>query len=152
MSFVKLEKFILVAILSAIDVKCSFILDEISGLFTNISLLYLNSSIDEDLSLVFHIASLNVPHVFLKSLLQLFNLKENYTLLNLSTTEVNIQIYKLFTWPIYLALMTILASMIMFNTKRFKSNTLKISIGLFFSVLIYYINNFTFLLNTIFRL
>jgi lipopolysaccharide export system permease protein len=38
--------------------------------------------------------------------------------------------------------MTILASMIMFNTKRFKSNTLKISIGLFFSVLIYYINNF----------
>jgi len=76
------------------------------------------------------------------SLLQLFNLKENYTLLNLSTTEVNIQIYKLFTWPIYLALMTILASMIMFNTKRFKSNTLKISIGLFFSVLIYYINNF----------
>tara|TARA_Y100000389_G_C17456760_1_gene518663 strand:+ start:1390 stop:2466 length:1077 start_codon:yes stop_codon:yes gene_type:complete len=76
------------------------------------------------------------------SLLELFNLRKNYQLLNLSTTEVNIQLYKLFTWPIYLALMTILASIIMFNTKEFKSNTLKISIGLFFSVLIYYINNF----------
>ena len=76
------------------------------------------------------------------SLIELFNLRKNYTLLNLSTTDVNIQIYKLFTWPIYLVLMSILASIIMFNTKRFKSNTLKISIGLFFSVLIYYINNF----------
>ena len=38
--------------------------------------------------------------------------------------------------------MTIIASIIMFNTKSFKSNTLKISIGLFFSVLIYFVNNF----------
>ena len=38
--------------------------------------------------------------------------------------------------------MTIIASIIMFNTKSFKSITLKISIGLFFSVIIYYVNNF----------
>ena len=38
--------------------------------------------------------------------------------------------------------MTLLASSIMFSTKKFRSNTLKISIGLFFSVLIYYVNNF----------
>ena len=30
----------------------------------------------------------------------------------------------------------------MFNTKRFKSNTLKITIGLLFSVIIYYMSNF----------
>ena len=30
----------------------------------------------------------------------------------------------------------------MFNTKKFKSNTFKISLGLFFSVIIYYANNF----------
>ena len=30
----------------------------------------------------------------------------------------------------------------MFNTKRFKSNTFKITIGLFFSVIIYYMSNF----------
>ena len=38
--------------------------------------------------------------------------------------------------------MTILSAIIMFNTKKFKSTTLKISIGLFLSVIIYYINNF----------
>ena len=38
--------------------------------------------------------------------------------------------------------MTILSTIIMFNTRRFKSNTLKISVGLFLSVIIYYINNF----------
>ena len=77
-----------------------------------------------------------------QSILELFDLRKNYKFLNLSTTEINIQLYRLLSWPIYLSLMTLLASTIMFNTKRFKSNTLKISIGLFFSVLIYYVNNF----------
>ena len=39
-------------------------------------------------------------------------------------------------------LMTIISSIIMFNTKRFKSSTIKIIIGLFISVIIYYISNF----------
>jgi lipopolysaccharide export system permease protein len=38
--------------------------------------------------------------------------------------------------------MTILSGIIMFNTKKFKNVTLKIAIGLFFSVIIYYVNNF----------
>ena len=38
--------------------------------------------------------------------------------------------------------MTMLSAIIMFNTKRYQSLTLKISIGLLFSVLVYYINNF----------
>ena len=76
------------------------------------------------------------------SLVELFELKKNYNLLNLSTTEVDIQIQKIFSYPIYLSLMTILAAIIMFNTKSFKSNTVKISIGLFLSVIIYYVNNF----------
>ena len=38
--------------------------------------------------------------------------------------------------------MTILSSIIMFNTKQFKSSTFKISVGLFASVVIYYVNNF----------
>ena len=42
--------------------------------------------------------------------------------------------------------MTILASIIMFNSKMQKSNTIKISFGLFLSVLIYYINNFLYVL------
>jgi len=52
------------------------------------------------------------------------------------------QIYKVVTYPLLLVLMTILSSIIMFNTKRSSSKIFKITIGLFFSVVIYYINNF----------
>ena len=38
--------------------------------------------------------------------------------------------------------MTILSSIIMFNTRNFKSSTFKISVGMFTSVIIYYVNNF----------
>ena len=76
------------------------------------------------------------------SILKLFDLRNNYKSLNYSLVDVDLQISKILTYPIYLMLMTLLSSIIMFNTKRFKSNTLKITIGLFFSVIIYYISNF----------
>jgi lipopolysaccharide export system permease protein len=76
------------------------------------------------------------------SIFQLLDLRKNYKALNYSIVEVDIQLNKIFTYPIYLMLMTIISSIIMFNTKRFKSNTIKIVIGLFFSVIIYYISNF----------
>jgi lipopolysaccharide export system permease protein len=76
------------------------------------------------------------------SIFQLLDLRKNYKALNYSIVEVDIQLNKIFTYPIYLMLMTIISSIIMFNTKRFKSSTLKIVIGLFFSVIIYYISNF----------
>ena len=76
------------------------------------------------------------------SIIELYSLRNNYKLLNYSTTEVNLQIQKLISYPVYLFLMTILSSIIMFNTKNFTSVALKISIGLFLSVIIYYINNF----------
>ncbi len=76
------------------------------------------------------------------SILKLINLRKNYKSLNYSLVDVDLQINKIFTYPFYLMLMTILSSIIMFNTKRFKSNSLKIVVGLFFSVLIYYMSNF----------
>ncbi len=76
------------------------------------------------------------------SLLKILELKKNYELLNYSTTEIDIQIQKILSYPVYLVLMTIIATILMLNTKQFKSTTLKISIGLFFSVLIYFVNNF----------
>tara|TARA_Y100000591_G_scaffold229436_1_gene200450 strand:- start:490 stop:1563 length:1074 start_codon:yes stop_codon:yes gene_type:complete len=76
------------------------------------------------------------------SILKLINLRENYKSLNYSIVEVNMQIYKIASYPLYLILMTILSAIIMFNTKKLHSTTLKIIIGLFFSVIIYYINNF----------
>ena len=75
------------------------------------------------------------------SLLKLIDLRKNYKSLNYSTTDVEIQIYKVATYPLLLVLMTILSSIIMFNTKKNNSKIIKIIIGLFFSIAIYYVNN-----------
>ena len=75
------------------------------------------------------------------SLLELIELRGNYNQINYSTTEIDKHLQKLISYPLYLLLMTILSSIIMFNSKKFKSTSLKIIVGLFFCVVIYYINN-----------
>ncbi len=76
------------------------------------------------------------------SILDLIDLRNNYKSLNYSIVDVEMQLNKVLTYPVYLLLMTIFSAIIMFNTKRYKSTTLKIIIGLFFSVIIYYVSNF----------
>ena len=73
---------------------------------------------------------------------QIIELKNNYKKLNYSLTEVNMQILKIIAFPLYLVLITILSALIMFKVKRLDTTTFKISLGLFISVIIYYINNF----------
>ena len=80
------------------------------------------------------------------SILELIELRTNYKKISYSTIEIDVQLLKLFSYPIYFTLMTILSSIIMFNTKKFKSNSLKITIGLFFCVVIYYMNNLFYVL------
>ena len=75
------------------------------------------------------------------SLLKLIDLKKNYESLNYSTVDVDMQIYKIAIYPLFLVIMTVLSSIIMLNTKKSNSKIIKIIIGLFFSVVIYYINN-----------
>ena len=75
------------------------------------------------------------------SIIELFELRKNYKKINYSTTEIDIQLQKLLSYPIYFTLMTILSGIIMFNVKQFKSISLKIVIGLLFCVVIYYLNN-----------
>jgi lipopolysaccharide export system permease protein len=76
------------------------------------------------------------------NIVQLIELRNNYKKLNYSLTEVNMQILKIIAFPLYLVLITILSSLIMFKIKRLDTTTFKISLGLFISVIIYYINNF----------
>ena len=75
------------------------------------------------------------------SIFELVELKKNYKQLNYSTLDIDLQVNKIISYPIYLILMTLLSSLIMLNSRKYKSNTLKISIGLFFCVIIYYLNN-----------
>jgi lipopolysaccharide export system permease protein len=75
------------------------------------------------------------------SILELLELRENYKRINYSTIEIDIQLQKLLSYPIYFALMSLLSAIIMFNVKQFKSTSLKIIIGLMACVAIYYLNN-----------
>jgi lipopolysaccharide export system permease protein len=85
-------------------------------------------------SLYSNLSSLNI--------LQLFELRNNYKRLNYSLTEVDLQLLKLVSYPLFFLLITIFSALIMLKIKRLSTTTLKISFGLFLSVIIYYINNF----------
>ena len=106
----------------------------------NIFELTTNFDYERILSLYSNLSSLN--------LFQLFELRENYKKLNYSLTELNLQFLKLISFPINLLLMSIFSFLIMIKSKRLSNNTFLISIGLFFSVIIYYLNNFFFVLGS----
>ena len=82
------------------------------------------------------------------SIIDLYELRKNYKLLNSSTTEIELHLLKLISYPIFLLLMALFSSVIMLNIKNIRSFTFKILIGLFFSVLIYYLNNFSYVLGS----
>ena len=80
------------------------------------------------------------------NLFELYQLRINYKKLNYSITEVELQLLKLLSLPIFLVLMSLFSSLIMLRIKHLSNSTFKIAIGLFFSVIIYYFNNFFFVL------
>ena len=82
------------------------------------------------------------------SLIELYELRKNYLNLNYSITDLDLHLLKIITYPIYLLMIAIFIALIMFNIKHFKNSTIKISIGLFFSVIIYYLNNFSYVLGS----
>ena len=74
------------------------------------------------------------------SLFELFILKEDYDKLGYSSDEIKIHLLKLFSTPILYVVLTILASIVMFNFKKNKSLFFHIILGILMSVIIYYIN------------
>ena len=59
------------------------------------------------------------------SILKLLDLRKNYLSLNYSIIEVDLELNRIISYPIYLSLMTILSAILMFNIKRFNSTTPK---------------------------
>ena len=82
------------------------------------------------------------------SFLELIEMRKNYKKLSYSLTEIDLQLLKLISFPFYFSLMFIFSGIIMMSTRNFKNKILKITIGLFLAVIIYYINNFFFILGT----
>ncbi len=103
----------------SIELKTNFDLKRVQSLYSNLSAL---------------------------NLYELYELRKNYKKLNYSLIDIDLHLLKLASNPIYLLLIAIFSSLIMFNIKQIKSSTFKISVGLFFSVIIYYLNNFSYVL------
>ena len=74
------------------------------------------------------------------NLIELFDLKKDYEKLGYSSDEIVIHLLKLFSTPLLYGILTVLSAIIMFNFKREKSLIFHIILGIFLSVLIYYLN------------
>lgn len=82
------------------------------------------------------------------NLIKLYELRKNYKKLNYSLIDIDLHLFKILFFPFFLYLIALFSSSIMLNIKKIKSTTFKISIGLFFSVIIYYFNNFSYVLGS----
>ncbi len=72
----------------------------------------------------------------------LLELRKDYKKINYSVTDLDIHITSLYAYPFYLTIITILSSIIMINIRHQKPKIFYVSVGIIFSVLIYYITFF----------
>ena len=79
---------------------------------------------------------------------ELFTLRKSYKSLNYSLIDIDSHLYKIISYPVYLTLITIFSAIIMFNIGYQKNSLFNITMGVFLSVIIYYINNFLNILGT----
>ena len=107
--------------LDELVLQSNFDLQKINGLFSNLSSL---------------------------SIIDLITLRKSYISLNYSVTDINSHLLKIVSYPVYLTLITIFSGIIMFNIGYQKNTFFKITLGIFLSVIIYYINNFLSALGT----
>ena len=108
-------------VLNEMELQSNFNLQKINSLFSNLSSL---------------------------TMLELLNLRKSYISLNYSIIDIDSHLYSVGSYPIYLTLITIFAGIIMFNIGYQKNSFFKITLGIFLSVIIYYINYFLIVLGT----
>ena len=107
--------------LNELVLKSNFNLEKINSLFSNLSSL---------------------------TVFKLIELRESYKTLNYSLVDIDSHLYRVISYPIYLTLITIFSSIIMLNIGYQKNTFYKITLGIFLSVIIYYINYFLNILGT----
>ena len=80
------------------------------------------------------------------TLWELFKLRKDYMSVGYSINEINLHLQKIYSFPIYLTILTIFASVLMLNVPINKPKIFYLLMGIFVSVLIFYINHFSSLL------
>ncbi len=82
------------------------------------------------------------------NIIELRDLLNDYKSFGYSTLEIESHLNRLYSLPIYLAIMTVLGAVFMFNIKFNKSKIFSIISGILISVLIYYLNYFSNVMGT----
>ena len=77
---------------------------------------------------------------------ELFNLRDEYASVGYSVKEINLHLQKIYSYPFYLTILTVFASVIMLNVPFNKPKFYYLLLGIFVSVLIFYVNHFSSLL------
>jgi len=77
---------------------------------------------------------------------ELFSLRDEYISVGYSVKEINLHLQKIYSFPVYLTILTIFASVLMLNVPFNKPKFFYLIMGIFVSVLIFYINHFSSLL------
>ena len=72
------------------------------------------------------------------NIIELIKLYKDYESLGYDTIDVEFHLHKVFSFPVFLSVMTLFAAIIMLNIKRNKPIIFHIILGVFLSVLIYY--------------
>ena len=99
---------------------------------------YSNFNSDKINTLFSNLSSLNF--------FELLKLKNDYRLIGYSTNDITIQIHKIYSFPFLLTAMCLISGLIMMNIKFQKSIMFHLFVGIFLSVIIYYISHFSNLL------
>ena len=73
------------------------------------------------------------------SIWNLFNFTKDPNLISFSSTQVFFHLNKLYSYPIYVTLMTIVSSVVMLNLNRSRNRVFFITVGVLLSVSIYFI-------------
>jgi lipopolysaccharide export system permease protein len=76
------------------------------------------------------------------TIFELLTLRKSYQTLNYSLVDIDSHLYQVVSYPIYLTLITIFSAIVMFNIGYQKKVFFKITLGIFLSVIIYYVNYF----------
>ena len=101
-----------------------------------------SNSYDEPITLDTHFNIKKINELFgdLSSLniVALRKLRDDYKALGYSTVEVESHLGKIYSFPVYLSIMTLIAAITMLNIKRNKPMIFYIILSIFLSVIIYY--------------
>ncbi len=80
------------------------------------------------------------------TLWELYKLRKDYNSVGYSISEINLHLQKIYSFPIYLSILTIFASVLMLKAPLNKPKLFYLLMGVFVSVIIFYINHFSSLL------